>query len=153
METVGTIGSDLRTLQLGPLWVLSALAGTHANFRSYELEAFWDSLVAVTLRTASPAQDILRSTAADRLRLLADFTTDDRPVVSGLRHIVAILDRGPDDLAESYKVALLRIGLAVARSRGPYGRALTPEDEQMLLLLAELLELDSESELIAGVLV
>jgi hypothetical protein len=150
---VAIIGPDLRTLQLGPLWVLSALAGTHANFRPYELEAFWDSLVAVTLRTSPPAQDILRSTAADRLRLVADFTRDDRPVVSGLRHIVAILDRGPEDLAESYKVALLRIGMEVGRSRGPYGRSLTPEDEQMLLLLAELLEMDSDSALIAGVLV
>jgi hypothetical protein len=135
---VAIVGPDLRT---------------HANFRSYELEAFWDSLVAVTLRTAPPAQDILRSTAVDRLRLVADFTKDDRPVVSGLRHIVAILDRGSEDMAEAYKLALLRIGLEVGRSRGPYGRALTPEDEQMLLLLAELLEMDSESALIAGVLV
>ena len=29
-----------------------------------------------------------------------------------------------------------------AAARGPYGRTITPEDEQLLLLIAELLELD-----------
>ena len=42
---------DLCTLQFGALWVLSALTGTAARFRSYELDAFWDTVVAVTLRT------------------------------------------------------------------------------------------------------
>ena len=31
---------ELRTLQLGPLWVLSALVGTHTNFSRLDLDAF-----------------------------------------------------------------------------------------------------------------
>ena len=35
------------------------------------------------------------------------------------------------------------LGSTVARNRGPYGRTITAEQEQLLLLLAELLEMDS----------
>ena len=79
--------ADTRTLQFGPLWVLSALAGTYNRFQSYELAAFWDTLVAVALRTPRPAREILTSMAEDRSGLLLDFELDDRPVVSGLRQI------------------------------------------------------------------
>ena len=85
---------DLSTLQLGPLWVLSALTGTAFRFRPYELDAFWDTVVAVALRTPAPARDILISMAHDRPRLLLEFELQNEPVVSGLRHVVAALDRG-----------------------------------------------------------
>ena len=75
--------ADMRTLQFGPFWVLSALAGTYNRFQSYELAAFWDTVVAVALRTPHPAREILTSMAADRSGLLLDFELDDRPVVSG----------------------------------------------------------------------
>jgi hypothetical protein len=137
----------MQTLQFGPLWVLSSLAGTYNRFKSYELAAFWDTVVAVALRTPYPARDILTSMTEDRTGLLLDFELDDRPVVSGLRHIVSILDRvGPDgvgaDASTDFRMALLRIGADVARNRGPYGRTITPEHEQLLLLIAELLDLD-----------
>ena len=144
---------DLGTLQLGPLWVLSALTGTAARFRSYELDAFWDTVVAVTLRTPAPARDILISMTQDRAQLLLEFELQDEPVVSGLRHVVAALDRGAAEAAEDYKLALFRIGLGVGRSRGPYGRTITPEDEQLLLLIAELLELDVVPPIVDDVLV
>lgn len=130
-------------LQLGPLWVLSALAGTHTRFEPYELEAFWDAVVAVSLRTPEPARQILVSTAADRTGLLLDFELDDRPVVSGLAHILAVLSRQPPATGEDYKLALLRIGSAVARARGPYGRKIAAKDHQLLLLIATLLDVDS----------
>ena len=85
--------ADMRTLQFGPFWVLSALAGTYNRFESYELAAFWDTVVAVALRTSLPAREILTSMAADRSGLLLDFELDDRPVVSGLRQILQVLDR------------------------------------------------------------
>ena len=110
---------DLSTLQLGPLWVLSALAGTAFRFRPYELDAFWDTVVAVTLRTPAPARDILISMAHDRPRLLLEFELQNEPVVSGLRHVVAALDRGAAETADAYKLAVFRIGLGVGRSRGP----------------------------------
>jgi len=48
--------ADMRTLQFGPFWVLSALAGTYNRFESYELVAFWDTVVAVALRAPLPAR-------------------------------------------------------------------------------------------------
>ena len=51
---------DMRTLQFGPFWVLSALAGTYNRFESYELAAFWDTVVAVALRAPLPAREILK---------------------------------------------------------------------------------------------
>jgi len=145
--------ADLRTLQFGPLWVLSSLAGTYNRFKSYELAAFWDTVVAVALRTPHPARDILTSMTEDRPGLLLDFELDDRPVVSGLRRIVAILDRIEPEASADFRLALLRIGAAVARNRGPYGRTITPEHEQLLLLIAELLDMDSLDDIGDDVLV
>ena len=145
--------AEIRTLQFGPLWVLSSLAGTYNRFKSYELAAFWDTIVAVALRTPRPARDILTSMAEDRGGLLLDFELDDRPVVSGLRHIVSILDRIEPETSVDFRLALLRIGVAVGRNRGPYGRTITPEHEQLLQLIAELLEMDSLPDLSDNVLI
>jgi len=137
----------MRTLQFGPFWILSAIAGTYNRFKSYELEAFWDTVVAVALRTSRPARDILTSMAEDRPGLLLDFELDDRPVVSGLRHIVDILNRLEPEASSAFRLALLRIGVSIARNRGPYGRTITPEHEQLLELIAELLEMDSAPDI------
>jgi hypothetical protein len=137
----------MRTLQFGPFWILSAIAGTYNRFKSYELEACWDTVVAVALRTSRPARDILTSMAEDRPGLLLDFELDDRPVVSGLRHIVDILNRLEPEASSAFRLALLRIGVGIARNRGPYGRTITPEHEQLLELIAELLEMDSAPDI------
>ena len=130
--------ADMRTLQFGPFWVLSALAGTYNRFESYELAAFWDTVVAVALRTSLPAREILTSMAADRSGLL---------LVSGLRQILEVLDRLEPEASSGFRLALLRIGTEIARLRGPYGRTITPEQEQLLKLLAALLELDTGSDI------
>ena len=49
-------------------------------------------------------------------------------------------------LGGAYRLALLRVGAGLAKARGPYGRQVSPENEQLLLLLAELLDLRSASE-------
>ena len=134
--------AEMRTLQFGPFWVLSAVAGTYNRFKTYELAAFWDTVVAVALRTPYPARDILTSMTEDRPGLLLDFELDDRPVVSGLRQILEILYRIEPETSGDFRLALLRIGADVARNRGPYGRTITAEQEQTLLLLAALLDMD-----------
>jgi len=140
--TVNLEPGEMRTLQFGPFWILSAIAGTYNRFKSYELEAFWDTVVAVAVRTSGPARDILTSMAQDRSELLLDFELDDRPVVSGLRHIMEILDRIEPTTSSDFRLALLRIGAGIARIRGPYGRTISQEHEQLLELIAVLLEVD-----------
>ena len=108
---------DERTLQFGPLWVLSALSGTYTRFDEFELAAFWDSVVEVALRAPEPARGVLTSTAADRPGLLLDFALDGRPVVSGLSHVVELLDRLGPPLDQDYRSALMAIGASLARAR------------------------------------
>ena len=55
---------------------------------------------------------------------------------------MSILDRFGSEASADFRMALLRIGVDVARNRGPYCRTITPEHEQLLLLIAELLDLD-----------
>ena len=141
-----------RTLQFGPLWVLSALAGT-SRFADDERAAFWDAVVQVTLRTPHPARAILVSLAADRSGLLRDFELDERSVVTGFTHINRTLASLDAQTAGAYRLALLRVGMAMGRARGPYGRSLTFEDTQLLLLVAQLLDLETVPPLDADVLV
>ena len=89
-----TPSEDLRTLQLGPLWVLSALVGRHSSFAAPDLAAFWDALVAVSLRSPGPTRELLTSVAADRDSLLMAYELDGRSVVSGLHDVLAAL--GPE---------------------------------------------------------
>ena len=148
------ISSDeLRTLQLGPLWVLSALAGRCSGFEPEELAAFWDTVVAVALRTPEPTRRLLTSTSTDRTGLLLDFELDDRPVVSGLAHVLAVLDKLAPPTGPDYRLSLVNIAIGLGRARGPYGRRTTPEDEQMILLIAALLEIESAPGLPDEVLV
>lgn len=138
------LGSDdLRTLQFGPLWVLSALAGTSSRFEPAELTTFWDTIVQVALRTPEPIRGLLISLAADRPGLLLAFELDNRPVVSGLSRVLTVLAQLDPEVSADFRLALLRIGVAVGRARGPYGRRLTFEDTQLLLLVAQLLEIES----------
>ena len=134
---------ELRTLQLGPLWVLSALAGRSSRFDADELSAFWDTVVAVALRTPEPVRQFLTSTSIDRTGMLMDFELDDRPVVSGLGHVLAVLDKLGAPAGLEYRLALVNIAIGLGRARGPYGRRTRPEDEQMILLIAALLEIES----------
>jgi hypothetical protein len=140
---VNISSDELRTLQLGPLWVLSALAGRSARFDADELSAFWDTVVAVALRTPEPGRQFLTSTSIDRTGLLLDFELDDRPVVSGLGHVLAVLDKLGAPAGLEYRLALVNIAIGLGRARGPYGRRTRPEDEQMILLIAALLEIES----------
>jgi hypothetical protein len=140
---VNISSDELRTLQLGPLWVLSALAGRCSRFGDDELAAFWDTVVAVALRTPQPARQVLTSTSTDRSGLLLDFELDDRPVVSGLAQVLAALDKLGPPVNQDYRLALVTIAIGLGRARGPYGRRTTPEDEQMILLIAALLDVES----------
>ena len=129
---------DVRTLQLGPPWVLSALVGTHTAFEEPDLAAFWDAVVSEGLRAPAATRSLLGTLTVDRSGLLLNLELDGRSVVSGLRDVVTVL--GPDDRVEGYRRALVRIGGSVARARGPYGRRISSEDLSRLLLVAQLLD-------------
>ncbi len=133
-------------LQLAPVWVLSALTGTSSYFTPTDRAVFRDVVAEVVHRTPRPTREVLESVLVAGEDLFLDFELDDRSVVTGLRDAVAVLDRSGPEEAAQHKLALLRIGVGIARARGPYGRVVTAESEQQLQLLAELLDLRSSTD-------
>lgn len=136
---------SLHALQLGPLWVLSAVAGTSTYFTPVERDSFWRVVDGVASRTPTEARVVLQSVIDAGPDLFLDFELDDRPAVSGLRGVITALGRVEPEVAADFKNALFQIGVGVAKARGPYGQQVTAESQQLLLLLAELLELRSPS--------
>lgn len=136
----------LHLLQLAPVWMLSAIAGTGTTFSASDRDAFWETVYSVSLRTPPAARVVLESVLRAGPGLFLDFELDDRPLASGLRNVSEVLDEMDSELSADYRLALLRIGVGLAKARGPYGRQVSAENEQLLLLLAELLDLRSASE-------
>lgn len=132
-------GPGWRTLRLGPMWVFSAVTGSCRRFHPLEEAAFWRSLEAARAVTAGVTHDVLASTLIDRPTLFAEFERDDRPVVSGLAAVVAVLSGVDHADARDYRAVLNGLGEDVARARGLSGQLISREDQQMLLLVAELL--------------
>jgi hypothetical protein len=137
--------AEWQTLQLAAPWVLSAILGHHRTFRPQESNAFWRSVERAARLTGGLAGEVLTSIAEDPAVLFEDFPADRRPVVSGLRQVVAILDRQPAHEADAFKHAIVvHVGAEVARARGPFGESMSLEDAQTLQLLATLLEMSAD---------
>ncbi|HET9633058.1 MAG TPA: hypothetical protein VFP73_11700, partial [Terrabacter sp.] len=53
-------------------------------------------------------------------------------------------ERMAPDTRDDVRDSILRVGESVARARGPFGRRMTVEDEQTLLLVGQLLQTSAE---------
>lgn len=138
----GWSDSEWLTLQLGPIWVISALVGRNC-FDELEAEAFWR---AVEDAPSSPLSwQLTRAMTQNRDWLLDEFMLDDRSIVTGLSHVALLLERVPDEVSRETRDAMLRVGEDLARARGPFGRRLSDLDAQMLQLVAQLLESAAET--------
>ncbi|GAA2495931.1 hypothetical protein [Terrabacter carboxydivorans] len=132
------------TLRLAPVWLLSALAG-RIRFDDDERGAFWDAVTDAALRSTGPGRELLGTAAAGRRWLFDEFELDGRPVVSGLLAVTRLLERMDPGTRDDVRTSILRVGTGVARARGHYGRRMTLEDEQTLLLVAQLLQTAPET--------
>jgi hypothetical protein len=132
------------TLRLAPVWVLSALAG-RVRFDDDERSAFWDAVTDAALRSTGPGRELLGTAAAERRWLFDEFELDGRPVVSGLLSVTRLLERMAPDTRDDVRASILRVGAAVARARGHFGRRMTIQDEQTLLLVEQLLQTAPET--------
>ncbi len=65
--------------------------------------------------------------------------------MSGLLSVSRLLERMAADTRDDVRASILRVGGSVARARGPFGRRMTIEDEQTLLLVEQLLQTDAET--------
>lgn len=138
----GWSDSEWLTLQLGPVWVISALVGRN-RFDELEAEAFWR---AVEDAPDSPLSwQLMRAMTRNRTWLLDEFMLDDRSIVTGLSEVAMLLERVPAQVSRAARDAMLRVGSDLARARGPFGRRASDRDLQVLQLVAQLLESSAET--------
>jgi hypothetical protein len=140
----GWTRSEWLTLQLGPVWVLSALVG-RSQFDPLEQEAFWSSVEDAAIGQVALPWQLMRAIVHDREWLFDEFELDGRPIVAGLSSVARVLERTDPESSAETRQAILRVGAGVARARGPFGARVTSEDAQTLLLVAQLLETSSET--------
>jgi hypothetical protein len=132
------------TLRLGALWGLSALTG-RSRFDADEQEAFWDCVTEVATGSSGVARQVLAAMAADRRWLFDEFELDGRSIVSGFNAITTLLERTDPAASQETRRTVLQVSRSFARARGPFGRRITIEDQQTLLLMEQLLQTTRET--------
>lgn len=131
-----------RTLQLAPLWVLSAIVGRQREFHPLELAAFWRAVDDAAAGAVGLASAVPTALSSNFSQLLKEFEDEQRSVVTGLWDVVGILTRLDREVSRPFVATVLEIGERFCRARGSFGQVISREDRQMLLLLAALLELE-----------
>ena len=88
---------------------------------------------------------LMQAITRNRDWLLDEFILDDRSIISGLSEVTTLLERVSVESSRDTREAIVRVGSAVARARGPFGRRITDVDAQTLELVAQLLESAAET--------
>jgi hypothetical protein len=140
----GWSDAEWLTLQLGPVWVISALLGRN-RFDELEQEAFWHAVDEAPVGDSALSWQLMQAISRDREWLLDDFMLDGRSIVTGLSQVTSLLERVSPEISRETREAILRVGSGVARARGPFGRRITDHDAQTLELVAQLLESAAET--------
>ena len=131
-----------RTLQLTPLWVLSAILGRQRDFHPLELAAFWRAVDEAAAGADGLASAVPTALSSNFSQLLKDFESEQRSVVTGLWDVVGILTGLNREVGPPFVATVLEIGERFCRARGSFGQVISRDDQQTLLLLAALLELE-----------
>ncbi len=136
--------ADWLTLQRGPVWVISALIGRN-HFDELEQEAFWRAVEEAPVGDAPLSWQLMQAVSRNRDWLLDEFMLDGRSIVSGLCQVTTLLERVPPEVSRETRETILRVGYAMARARGPFGRRITDHDAQTLELVAQIMESAAET--------
>jgi hypothetical protein len=131
------------TLQLGSVWVVSALVG-RSRLDELETEAFWSS-VDDAPQDSPLGWQLMRAMTLNREWLLDEFQLDHRSIVSGLSDVASLLERVPAEVSRDARECMLRVGAGLARARGPFGQRMGDQDALTLQLVAQLLETADET--------
>ena len=134
--------ADRTTLTFAPLWVFSALTGSHSNVPPQALDALWASAREAVADATGLGRDVLLDLLTES-DVMVSYELDGRPVATGLLQVAEVLRRLPAEEATSVRTRLLgSFGQRIARARGPFGRSISREDQETLDLVAELMDLD-----------
>ncbi len=132
-----------RALQLAPFLVLSGICGRCRDFPVEETIVFERWLDEASRAPGTLSGEVLSSVSADMSAVLADYESFPGTIVSGLTTVIGVLVGQPLDEIDAFREALIHVlGEGIARARGPYGKQITTESAQMLLMLEEFLRPD-----------
>jgi hypothetical protein len=131
------------TLQLGPVWVVSAVVG-RSRLDELEEAAFWRS-VDDAPQDSPLSWQLMRAMTLNREWLLAEFQLEHRSIASGLNEVASLLERVPPEVSRDVRESMLRVGWGLARARGPFGQSISDRDTLTLKLVAQLLETADET--------
>ena len=140
----GWSDAEWLTLQLGPVWVMSALTGRD-HFDELEQQAFVRAVEAAPSGDCALAWQLMQAVSRNCDWLLEEFMLGERSIVTGLSDVTVLLERTDRDVSRETRAAILRVGYGVARAFGPFGRRITERDTQTLELIAQLLESAAET--------
>src|SRR5918998_480822 len=130
---------EWQTLQLGPLWVVSAVLGrTHLD--DLERRAFMGAVLEAPVGNLALPWQLMQAVDHNADMLFDVLSQDNRSIVSGLTEVTALLERVDAATSRQTRGAILRVGVGVARARGPFGRTISEQDEHQLALIGYLLE-------------
>lgn len=128
---------DLQIFRSGPFWLLSALTGQPSP-GSDERRMCEEALGSLANKYAPDIGHLLLDVDDEDAVRLA--TSDDRSVATGLTDIAMALRRLDAKTAANYRRTLLTFGFMIAKAHGPFGKSITPEDGQTLVVCASLLD-------------
>ena len=129
-----------RTLQFAPFLILSGVSGRYGNFAAEEVVVFERWLDAAARAPGSLSREVLSSVAADLTELSTEYECYGGTIVSGLTAVSDVLVHQPQPEIEAFRSALIHVlGAGIARARGPYGKVVTTENSQMLVMMEEFL--------------
>ena len=129
-----------RSLQLAPFLVLSGVSGRYGRFAVEEVAVFERWLDAAARSPGALTREVLSSVATDLVELTAEYECYGGTIVSGLTRVSEVLAGQPPSEADAFRSALIHVlGTGIARARGPYGKQLTTESSQMLMMMDEFL--------------
>ena len=140
----GWSDSEWLTLQLGPLWVLSALTGRD-HFDELEREAFVRAVEEAPSGDCALPWQLMQAVSRNHEWLLEELMLGERSIVTGLNEVTVLLERTAREVSRETRAAILRVGYGVARAFGPFGRRITERDTQTLELIGQLLESAAET--------
>ena len=132
------------TLQLGPLWVVSAVLG-RSRFDGLEQQAVAASVLDAPEGNSALPWQLMQAVERNADTLFERLTGDNRFIVSGLGQVTTLLERVDAETSRRTREAMLRVGAGVARARGPFGRRILEQDAQQLALVAYILEAPIEA--------
>ncbi len=129
-----------QALQLAPFLVLSGVSGRYRHFAVEEVAVFERCLDAAASAPGNLNREVLSSVASDLTALTADYESYGGTIVSGLTSVGNVLADQPLPEIDAFRSALIHVlGAGIARARGPYGKQLTTESAQMLMMMEDFL--------------